>query len=76
MIMDPEGVPLDLAGLTVNERLNVTGILDQFDEAVGDGNRSLMVQLLTQVGLDEVSAMNTVTTILSEPTRYNRIRGH
>ena len=70
--MNPDDAPLDLAGMTVNERLFVTGLLDRFDDAARDGNRDLMVQLLMQVGLDEANANESVRLILSSPTRYGR----
>jgi len=44
----------DLAGLTGNERLFVTGLIDEFDKAK-NGNKSKARQILIALGFDEKS---------------------
>jgi len=73
--MSSASEPPDFAGMTLNERLFASGLLNRFDAAVRDGNRDEVVRLLIDVGLDEASAVRTATTVLSEPSRYGRLKG-
>lgn len=41
-----------LSGMTVNERLYVTGLLPEWEAAVQDGNRERLKELLRQVELN------------------------
>ena len=59
-------------GMTVNERLFAAGLLSDFDEWVGSGNRKKMIELLDRVGLARQSAW-IVDSILSHPTRSGRM---
>ena len=43
------------AGMTVNERLYVSGLLDEFDEAVEKKNAEKARSILEEVGLTEES---------------------
>jgi hypothetical protein len=60
-------------GMTINERLFVAGVLDQFDAAVRLGDRDKMIELLETVRIDSAGARRTADTILAHPTRYGRI---
>ena len=61
------------AGMTLNERLFTAGLLDRFDQAVRDGDRSVMAELLAQVDLAGEDAQWTIRTILARPGRHGRI---
>jgi hypothetical protein len=43
--MNPEGEPINFAGMTVNERLFVAGLLDQWDDACRLRDRDAMIAL-------------------------------
>ncbi|MFC4701519.1 hypothetical protein ACFO4O_15260 [Glaciecola siphonariae] len=50
------------AGMTVNERLYVAGLFDQFDRAVSDKDRDKVREILIKVELDD----NSIIPILKE----------
>jgi hypothetical protein len=60
------------SGMTVNERLFAAGLLNEFDAAIRDGNRSEMIELLGRVELGDEAA-DIVDKIMAHPTRYGRI---
>jgi len=60
----------DYAGMTVNERLAVAGLMQAFDKAVMARNRSAAVAILRQAELSEEQAASTVDTIVANPGRY------
>ncbi len=43
------------AGMTVNERLYVSGLMDEFDKAVSDKNTAEVVRILKTVNLGDDS---------------------
>ena len=43
------------AGMTVNERLYASGLMDEFDKAVGEKNTAEVVRILHMVELGEES---------------------
>jgi hypothetical protein len=43
------------AGMTVNERLYVSGLLDAFEKAVGEKNTNEAVRILKEVELTDVN---------------------
>lgn len=57
-------------GITLNERLLVSGLLPKFDEAINTGNHADAVALLLKTGLRKVEADETVSAILSDPKAY------
>ncbi len=57
-------------GLTLNERLLVSGLLERFDEAVHTQNHEEAVKLLLKTGMRKLEAEDTVTSILSDPKAY------
>jgi hypothetical protein len=61
------------SAMTVNERLAAAGLLDEFDAAIRDGNRSGMIELLGRVELSN-EALQIVDKIMAHPTRYGRIK--
>ena len=61
----------DYSGMTLNERLFEAGLLEQFDQAVRDGNQELMADLLARVQAREIKQITD--QILRNPTRYGRI---
>ena len=62
------------AGMTVNERLFAAGLLDSYDSAVRSGERSKMIDLLMNVGLEPEAAVRTADAILADLTRFGRLK--
>lgn len=60
----------DFGGMTVNERLYVAGLLEQFDSAIDSGDRQRAIELLVRVEMIETSAAETVDTVLGNPAKY------
>jgi hypothetical protein len=42
-------------GMTVNERLYVSGLMDKFDEAVKEKNGDLVISILKEVEINDLS---------------------
>ena len=59
----------DYSGMTVNERLYSAGLLEQWDAAVVSRNRERMLQLLSEVDLED-QADWIVSTVLANPQKY------
>jgi hypothetical protein len=57
-------------GMTVNERLFVAGILDQFDDAARRRDRQAMLAYLRRVAMTDSQAIETTDTILANPSFY------
>jgi hypothetical protein len=55
--------------MTTNERLYVAGLLDSFDEAARQRDRARMIEVLSEVELDD-QADQIADSILAEPERY------
>jgi hypothetical protein len=55
--------------MTVNERLFVSGLMAQFDDAARGRDRTAMVAILSQLELAD-QADKIVGTILSDPAKY------
>ncbi|MBZ2190604.1 hypothetical protein K8B33_16000 [Alcanivorax sp. JB21] len=53
------------AGMTVNERLYVSGLMDEFDEAFKEKNAEKMRNILERVGLTEESIKPIIEDIES-----------
>ncbi len=60
----------DYAGMTVNERLAVAGLMQAFDKAVMARDRSGAIAVLRQVELSDEQAASTVDTMFANPSRY------
>jgi hypothetical protein len=56
------------AGMTVNERLFVAGLMDAFEAAALARDRSEMIRILTEVDVE--GAAWSADTILQDPKRY------
>jgi hypothetical protein len=56
----------DYSGLTVNERLCVSGLLERFDAAARRRNRERMIAMLKRVALPEKYAAQWVDTLLGD----------
>ncbi|MBA2401666.1 MAG: hypothetical protein H0V72_23800 [Bradyrhizobium sp.] len=61
-----KSVPL-YAGMTVNERLSVSGQFAAWDEAVARRDRARMIEILTAMELTAEQAAQTVDTTLGNP---------
>ena len=58
------------AGMTVNERLSVSGQFAAWDEAVVRGDRARMIEILMAVELTAEQAAFTTDTTLANPEKY------
>ena len=58
------------AGMTVNERLCIAGLIDEFDNAVKSRNKSQIIETLKKTDLTKQQATETTEAILSNPKRY------
>jgi hypothetical protein len=56
------------AGMTINERLFDAGLMHVFDDAARARDRTEIVRLLTEVGVQD--AVLSADTILQNPERY------
>lgn len=57
-------------GMTVNERLVVAGVMDQFDAAIRRRDRTAAIAVLTELDMSHASAASTVDATLSDPSKY------
>jgi hypothetical protein len=60
----------DYSAMTVNERLSVAGLHDQYDAAAESRNRETMIRILTQVDIPPEQAAWIADTVLADPGRY------
>jgi hypothetical protein len=67
---DTESDRVRFGGMTVNERLFVAGILDQFDDAARRRDRQAMLAYLRRVAMTDSQAVETTYTILANPSFY------
>ena len=58
------------AGMTVNERLFHSKLMDDFDAAARRRDREKMNAILVKVDLNETEAAWIVDTMLAEPRKY------
>ena len=58
------------AGMTVNERLVIANLLNDFDEAVKRRDREQMLSVLQKVELTLEQAIQTTDKILANPKYY------
>ena len=65
---DAENEKPDYSGMTVNERLVVSGLLNEFDDAARARDRARMIALLSQVEVTDPA--QSADTILRNPGKY------
>ena len=58
------------AGMTVNERLSLAGLLNEFDQASKRRDHGQMMVILQKVELTFEQATSTADTILANPSHY------
>jgi hypothetical protein len=56
--------------MTVNERLVIAGVFDEFERAVLSRDRAAMMSVLQRVELTDDQAAETTDRLLSDPKRY------
>lgn len=56
--------------MTVNERLFVAGLLDEWDSAINLRDRKRAIDILGRVEMDEAAAAYTADTVLGNPSKY------
>jgi hypothetical protein len=66
----PESSRTNYGGMTVNERLFVSGLMDEFDAAARDRDRDAMIAVLMKVALTQKGAAQTTDAILADPSHY------
>ena len=60
----------NFGGMTVNERLVVAGLLQQWDRSVKARDRDAMVAILKRVDLPETESGTIADSVLSNPVKY------
>ena len=60
----------DYGGMTVNERLVISGQIEAWDAAVAVANRTGMNAILIATEMTERQALETVAAVLANPARY------
>jgi hypothetical protein len=58
------------AGMTVNERLVIAGLIEAWDAAVINGNRAKMIEILMATDLTAEQAAWSADTTLADPVKY------
>ena len=59
----------DYNGMTVNERLVISGQLKAWDAAVAAADRGRMIAILVATAMTERQAQETVAAVLASPAR-------
>jgi hypothetical protein len=67
---DADSSSPQFGGMTVNERLFVSGLMDEFDAAARRRDRDTMISILVKVALTPKGAAQTADTILADPSHY------
>ena len=57
-------------GMTVNERLVVARLIEQWDYAVNTRDRNAMIEILKKVELPETESGRITDTVLDHPAKY------
>ncbi len=60
----------NIAGMTVNERLNHFGLVAEFDAAIRAGDKAAAIRVLIQARFTPEQAEYTASQVLSAPERY------
>jgi hypothetical protein len=60
----------EFRGITVNERLFACGLLDAWDDAAMNRDRTQMIALLLQMAVDRDQAEQTTDAVLKNPQTY------
>jgi len=60
----------ELKGMTVNARLFVYGLFEEWDMAVTDKDKNEMVSILIKANLSKEQAIETSNIILENPNKY------
>lgn len=63
------------SGMTVNERLVVSGLLSAWDWAIRNGDRQVAIDLLSQVDLMDQAA-EIADSVFANPAKYGYPPGH
>lgn len=58
------------AGMTVNERLCIAGLMDDFESVAKTKNRKKLITILKQTDLTEEQATETTEALLADPKKY------
>jgi hypothetical protein len=58
------------AGMTVNERLVIAGLIAAWDAAVAGRDRARMIEILMSTELSEKQAAETTDAVLADPGKY------
>lgn len=59
-------------GMTLNERLLVSGLMEQFDKAFEARDQELLIGILKEVKVEQKAAEETVETIFANPEKYRK----
>jgi hypothetical protein len=69
-VIAPDQQQANYSGMTVNERLVASGLMDEFDVAARRGDRDITIAMLRKVALTEKGAAHTADAILADPSYY------
>jgi hypothetical protein len=58
------------SGMSVNERLSVAGLVEEWGRAVLNGDRARMIEVLMETELTLEQATYTTDTTLANPEKY------
>jgi hypothetical protein len=62
--------------MTVNERLFVAGLIEEFDTAIDSGDRQRAIELLLRVAMAGDGAAETVDAVMADPANYGYPRSN
>jgi len=62
--------PRKYPGMTLNERLYFSGLMEKWDKASRARNRERMIAILGQLEIAEEGRAELVDTLLANPARY------
>lgn len=62
--------PDDFRGMTINERLVMSGLMDEYEQAASIRDAERMVSILVRTHLPKAAAEATVKAILANPGFY------
>ncbi len=61
---------MNYTGMTVNERLAVSGLYQNFEIAIKRCDFKLAIEILVQTDLSEEQAQQTISAIKENPNKY------
>lgn len=60
----------DYSGMTLNERLYIAKLMDEFNSAIKRNDKENVIEILKKVDLDSTEAAFIINTIYNNPKKY------